>query len=396
MSFDLANTNDRFGFFQSGQFRSYSKFACQEHSIQTGNSVEWNFNDEFFSTIDWTQEPTESIKELYAERVRQLREKYDYLVLYLSGGSDSHNILSTFYENDVYLDEILTYHTLKAEKDKLAHQANMIEITLAAIPQAEEYKKKFPTTTHRLVDISDIIVDNWTKNLDDLKFNFIYYRNYYLGSFQCAAGELPDLLPAYQRLIDSGKRICFIHGTDKPNINFKDKKWAFRFRSDRIDSGGFSIRRQMQSAPVDDVFFYWDPDAWRILVKQCHSIRRYFYDHPHLIRKAWKEGWPEVPDSHKAFFYLELPQQNWTHLGSNNVPDSIIKHIIYPHWRPDIVNIGKPPTSLYGWKNQWWHRSNHLPGVKEHIAGIKHVAKTIGADLLQPKQIVYFSKPYYF
>ena len=43
---------------------------------------------------------------MYVERCNQLRDKYDYLVLHYSGGSDSHNILHTFLTNNIKLDEI--------------------------------------------------------------------------------------------------------------------------------------------------------------------------------------------------------------------------------------------------------------------------------------------------
>jgi len=50
---------------------------------------------------------SESLDFLYALRARQLREKYDYLVLYFSGGADSTNILKTFIDNNIFLDEIV-------------------------------------------------------------------------------------------------------------------------------------------------------------------------------------------------------------------------------------------------------------------------------------------------
>ena len=385
MLFDPTSPATKFGYFTAGEhFKSYSQFETQEYAAKTGNKVEWNFNDEFFSTIDWTAEPTESLKELYAERVRQLRNKYDYIVLYFSGGSDSHNILSAFYDNNIYLDEILTYHTYEGEKDKLTKNANMVEITLAAVPEANRYIEKFPTTVHRIVDISTLIQDYWKDNINDLKFNFIYYSNFYVTPHHTVASELPTILPEYQRLIDSGKRVCFIHGNDKPNIRYENKKWFYVFRSNGIDSS-YTIRRQIEKAPFDDVLFYWDPDAWKIIVKQAHTVRNYLYKNHHIVKQAFRGEFQNTP----------MEDISGLNFNNNLIPMDVIKNAVYPYWRNDIIDIGKTPVSLYGIKNQWWTKSN-LPGAKEHIAGIKHIAQHIGADITNPQQITYLSKQHYF
>lgn len=396
MLFDPTNPANRFGYFEVGpKFRSYSQFESLEYSRQTGQEIAWNFNDEFFSTIDWTQEPSESLADLYAARARLIRDRYDYLVLYFSGGSDSHNILSTFYENGIYLDEILTFHTLAAEKNKFTPIANMVEITLAAIPEAQKYLEKFPTTKHNLVDISNIIVDHWTQDLKDLKFNFLYYANFYTAAHHSVASMLPSLLPEYQQLVDSGKRVCFIHGNDKPCVHFKAGQWQCEFQSQRIESGGFSIRRQIERSPFHDVFFYWDPEAYKIIVKQCHLIRQHLYRNHFIIRKAMTGGYRHVPMSYKDLYHIEIPGAHWQGSGSNNIPTNLIKQVIYPHWRDDIIDIGKAPPDLYGIKNKWWTKSD-LPGVKEHVAGCRHLANFIGADSASPQNKIFVSKPYFF
>lgn len=385
MLFDSTNPNNKFGYFKAGEhFKTYSQFEAQEYAAKTGNKVEWNFNDEFFSTIDWTVEPTESLKELYAERARQIRNKYDYLVLYFSGGSDSHNILSTFLENNIYIDEILTHHTYNGVKDKLSHTGNLVEISLAAMPEAKKYIEKFPTTIHRIVDISEMIKDYWTDNIKDLKFNFMYYSNFYITPHNSVATNLPTILPDYKRLTDSGKRVCFIHGNDKPYIQVEQGKWYFSFHSDSVESS-FSIKRQFEKTPVHDVLFYWDPDSWKIMVKQAHVLRAYLYKNHEIIKTAMQGKFNNINDR----FMSRI------HLFGNELPIYIIKNAIYPYWRNDIVDIGKDRPTLHGIKNPWWSTSA-LPGAKEHAAGIQYVMQTAGISSEKPQQATYFSKKYYF
>jgi very-short-patch-repair endonuclease len=76
----------------------------------------WDFNNYIFQSIDWSILLKESLQSLYVQRCKQLREKYDYLILNYSGGSDSWNILKTFSNNNIHLDEIFVYWPISATK----------------------------------------------------------------------------------------------------------------------------------------------------------------------------------------------------------------------------------------------------------------------------------------
>jgi hypothetical protein len=385
MIFDLSNPSNKFGYFKVGEkFCSYSQFEAQEYAAKTGKKVEWNFNEEFFSTIDWTVEPAESLKELYAERARQIRNKHDYLVLYLSGGSDSQNILATFLENNIYIDEILTYHAYEGIKDKFSTTGNMVEITLAAIPEAKKYIEKFPTTIHRIVDISQLIKDYWIDNIKDLKYNFMYYNNYFITPYSIVATNLPTILSEYQRLADAGKNVGFIHGCDKPYIQLDQGKWSFSFHSESIGASVSNLRL-FEKTPFNDILFYWDPDAWKLIVKQAHVLRAHLYKNHEIIKAALQGRFTKIDDRFMSTM----------HLFGNKIPMSVIKNAIYPHWRDDIVNVGKQQPTLLGVRNKWWSASE-LPGTKEHAAGVQYVMKVANITQERPQQASYCSKKYYF
>lgn len=65
-------------------------------------------NDYFNYNVDWTKEPTESLKELMRQQAQLIRDKYSYIVLYFSGGSDSTTMLNAFLDNDIFVDEVVT------------------------------------------------------------------------------------------------------------------------------------------------------------------------------------------------------------------------------------------------------------------------------------------------
>ena len=98
---------DRLGYYLVGWKKFYNKTLALMESNKTGYEVKWVFNDDVYGKIDWTIPIEEPLLEIYKRRAQQLREKYDYLMLYFSGGADSAVILRTFVENNIFLDEIV-------------------------------------------------------------------------------------------------------------------------------------------------------------------------------------------------------------------------------------------------------------------------------------------------
>ena len=125
---------DKFGYYTVGEKKSYSKLEVLEWG-----EPEWHFNDGVFSAIDWTIEPPFDLWELYKQRVKQIREQYDYVVLMYSGGADSHNVLSSFLEADCKIDEIATFwdYEKSGEKDSYLNA----EITRVVIPHIKQLHK---------------------------------------------------------------------------------------------------------------------------------------------------------------------------------------------------------------------------------------------------------------
>ena len=83
--------NSKLGAYYVGTFARpiHNKLQALELAQKTGAKVRWEFNDLAYSQINWQHEPEVNIDMLYLMRARQLRDKYDHLVLNFSGGSDS-------------------------------------------------------------------------------------------------------------------------------------------------------------------------------------------------------------------------------------------------------------------------------------------------------------------
>ena len=75
-------SGDQFGYYTVGpQFKTYSKLQAIEEMQRTGTHLEWHFNKQQYGTYNWTQEPAESLDELYRRRAQQIRDSYDYVVI---------------------------------------------------------------------------------------------------------------------------------------------------------------------------------------------------------------------------------------------------------------------------------------------------------------------------
>jgi len=60
----------KYGFFEVGNVRTFSKYEAWQLSQQDQSSpdIKFNFNDEQMSRHDWTVEPNTGLSELYAQR----------------------------------------------------------------------------------------------------------------------------------------------------------------------------------------------------------------------------------------------------------------------------------------------------------------------------------------
>ena len=156
---------DHWGYFTVGPYNTYSKLEAIEISAKTGQDLQWHFNDESYGHFDWTEEPPGDLLFWYAERARQLRETYDYLVLMYSGGADSHNVLRAFIDNNIFIDEIVQVFAYEGTGTEKTSQANA-ESFYTSIPQTKFLIENNPTyknTKHSMIDGGKFITTMFDK-----------------------------------------------------------------------------------------------------------------------------------------------------------------------------------------------------------------------------------------
>lgn len=328
-------SGDQFGFYTVGEtFKTYSKLLAIEEMRRTGTHLEWNFNKQQYGQYDWTKEPTESLDSIYRRRAQQIRDNYDYIVVWYSGGPDSWCVLDTFIKNNIKVDEIASFHAYKGDKN----QRSVIneEIFFTAFPKAQEIVAKDPEIKHRMVDISDIIVKVFDR--PDYKFEFSYDIKSVASANYIARQFIRDYVEDYKNLIASGKRVCFIYGSEKPRIVSIDDQYHAMFIDAFADTG---IRTQGKAKDgYFDEWFFWAPDTADLIAKQCHILLRVL--NQESATSPWMVDRPHGPHN---------PQHKIT---GKYLRNDIYHTLIYPGWDPGTLVAMKPQNLLIAERDDWF------------------------------------------
>lgn len=280
------------GFYSVGSKNFFSKLEAIKHSIENKLPIKWLFHNEIWEKFSKEKLHTlgaESLDSIYKQRAIQLREKYDYLILNYSGGADSHNVLMTFLNNNIRLDEIYVQYSHRVDrnlyvpnKDDLQASNIFSEFDYCIEPVLHEVKNLFPNVK---ITFGDIFEENYLSLYND---NIITnYHGHYNGSFEILRQSVYS--STIDNLTDKGKKVADIFGIDKPNILFKDNKF-FIFFADNITSVG---SKTYLNKDISSELFYWAPDFPSIVFEQAFKLYTYFCSNKKLLNEISKESYYE-------------------------------------------------------------------------------------------------------
>jgi len=287
------------GVYYVGQTPVKSKTLALYQATKYNQPVKWDFFESVFDQYDWSASISSSLQELYVQRAQQLRDTYDYLILSFSGGSDSNNILRTFLDNNIKLDEVFVYWPIQATQGIYVPSATdrrpenyLSEWDLAIKPQIE-YLKKFHSdikvtvfdTTPEL--IKEITEDRFLSAGDNIGMGF-FMRHWAHGA-------------AVRH--ESGN-IGVIYGSDKPQLAIKDDK-IYSYFLDNLTTNSYSIVNESNQTIE---LFYWTKNLPELAIKSAQTLAHHVQEHKHLQR-LFKIGAQSVQDKH--------------------VKDEIIKSVVY-------------------------------------------------------------------
>jgi hypothetical protein len=327
--------NPKLGFYTCNGQTFDSKIQAYLYAATVKQQVQWNFNNEAFQKHDWTVEPEETLDQLYDARARQIREKYDYVILSYSGGADSHNILMSFIRQGLLIDEIVV-NTMEKANSKftivnptvLNPEHAAAEHKLNTIPRLKEVEHLIPRTKINILDLSDNLFQSletagdasWVLDkreglnpLGATRFNYIHFTE-------------------VRKRFDKEKTIGLVLGIEKPRTMIINDGFYMRFsdRSANIVTVAEHVKEYTNSTVE---FFYWSPDCLPLLTKQAHVI------------KKWIEANPEK----KEIWTKEAVTSLY-----RTVHERILRSLLYTTWDNQYWQADKATKDWYSEFDTWF------------------------------------------
>lgn len=371
--------NKKLGFYQVGDTKYYNKVEALIAATKDDVFPEWNFNRDVFNYYSWEHEPAVELQELYRLRAQQIRDRYDYIRLELSGGADGNTVLYSFLLNNIHLDEVVFRYPKTGEKSVSADPFNtkpentLSEWHYAAKPTLEWIAVHSPTTK---ITIHDYSADMLASEHDE---SWVFKtRDYFQPGH--AFKHTVDAVDAHKILLDSGKSVCMLWGVDKPKVCIKDSKWYLYFMDIQANAANPDIKGYTN---ITNEYFFWSPDMPELIAKQAHMIKNWFNLESnkylqHLVR------WPNYSFSQRTTF------------------EHIVKPLIYPDYDPTTFQTSKPTNSFYNEMDYWFYTNfKETHAYRAWQAGLEFLVDSIDRkyfnyEMNRPVGFVGFISPFYY
>lgn len=321
----------KLGYYTVGDFETFQKHRAIEYSRKYGGFPKWHFNDVEYANTDFKTCPMTSLEEMYRRRAEQLRNRYDYLVLFYSGGSDSQNILDVCIKNDIFIDEIVCCHSLEGDGSTQAYFN--AEIFNVAVPFLDKIRSDIPHTKITLVDQTQATLSNFTHP------DWFWTHSMALTPNCVVRSKIREWHPHFRQLVDSGTTVGFIWGRDKPKLFLDENNRYYTIFDDNNDNNT-SAYSQIQSGWYDE-FFYQDPENTDIVVRQCHEI----------VGRILEDS---IPEAYCVDEFTVAPTSFGSTKSGKKISNNGVACMLYPTWKETTFSNGKNPSMIYGARDRWF------------------------------------------
>lgn len=373
--------NKKLGYYLVNNEIYYNKYQALLEATKLKQHARWFFNEDTFIRYPWQVEPEETLRELYCQRAQQLRDSYDYIRLEASGGADSTTVVFSFLLNNIHLDEVVFRYPKSGEKDLVGNardarpENTLSEWEFAAKPLLDWIKTNYPATKITVHDYTEnIIQDAETKDESWIFQTRHYLQPGHVNKYQLNGHE------DHKRLAERNLKICVLYGADKPKVCVKDGKWFMYFND------GQASHTDQVIGPYSNItneFFYWSPDACKLLAKQIHTVKRWF----------------EQPEHYNMQNVLHWPNSNFS---GRTIYEQIVKAVIYPEYDLCTFQTNKSTNNIYNEMDFWFHYNfKDTKPYQVWEAGINYLLDNIHPEYVeyihgQAKNIIMFESPLYY
>jgi len=310
----------------------FNKLEAILEANVSGQHIGWDYHDTIFGQTRWDLDPPVELEELYRQRALQLREAYDHLVLFYSGGVDSWYILRTFIKNNIKLDEIYMFGAFEAEEKEYARWG----LDNSPGYYTREIQRALPQLK-QLVAKHDIKVNvyDWTKNILEAANDpdWFWSAGVRFDPTCMVRSKFHKIFREHNELLHKGKRVGFVYGVDKPRLLRDDTNIYFAFLDVIMTTGTLPTNDILGEYWENDEYFYWSPNLPELAVKQSHVVVNWLKANNkiHLIKHM-----NNISSFHDEDYYRE------------------VNFSIYPDWNHNTWQIKKPTKAVWNEMSRWF------------------------------------------
>jgi hypothetical protein len=305
-------------YYQVGNVKTYSKIEAAKLANGDFSKVHFNFMESSLLNANWSR-PALTWDELLKIRCIQLREKYNHICLWFSGGWDSTTVLDTFAKHKIHLDEIAIY---------TRNYVDDPEPEAARIYAEEVIKHSLPNTKLTLVPIShrhnehvyETYKEDWIFTPGS-NLMFPKTHRYFIQH---------ELDETGSHRVDSDKRVN-LYAHDKPRVMLSDNKW-YCFASDTSMTGYMGADVEM---------FFVTKDLPELHVCQTHMAIDFFESKMRQIGRID----PDISHNIQGNKITDLDYQAWNMATGRNCTDNLSARFGWlkstTHQHPLSIESGK-------------------------------------------------------
>ena len=236
--------------------------------MHQGAEVRYHWYDDTWLNFDWSEPDNRTLQKIYQDNARRIRDTYDHVAVFYSGGTDSHTILTTFRDIGATVDEIVYWKMPTYTDGRYDHN---FELVRTVERHRETLQQWFPKVQITLVDI----------DFDQLEIlRGLAPEQNPVNTFCCGIrmGTTPFIRAWLPRSLDDDA--IYLTGTDKPRLDFVNGSWYAYLQDTAGTSDAWG--RSMEA-------FYIGPDP-RVHRAQCHALRRWMISRGVTSRAALRSA----------------------------------------------------------------------------------------------------------
>jgi hypothetical protein len=367
------------GIYTCNKKRFYNKLEAILESNKSGKQVHWYFYDDVFRKYNWSKPVELSIDELYKMRAQQLRDEYDHLVLFYSGGVDSGYILKTFLENDIKIDEIYMYGAFDLEKKQMKKLGKSKKAG-CYIREIEYIAKPL---VKKLLTQQDVKINqyDWAEDIVDATndIDWMWLSGCRFTPDQMVRNKFHKIFREHNDFLDKGKKVGFIYGIDKPRL-VRDNNSIYYMFLDLITTTGTNNANDILGESWEsDEFFYWTPNFPEIAVKQAQLVAEYFKKSKTTNKiRHYSDNSFHIPEYYKTVDRIVYPDWDHGFWQIDKCSNTTVGHELTGwFYDPDTTHFKKWKSSLDELERQlgkqWFNKGNIYKGLKGHNSSMYKV-----------------------